>query len=146
MRLDRILAAVELPLAVAEPVIGCAADLARLTGAELVLLHVAAPDADVAGLEAGPPSVRDSRGHELRAEHQALLDRAEALRRSGLAAHAHLVPGVIADTILAQAERHGAGIIVLGSHRHGALYKAVLGTSTDAILRRSSLPVVVVPG
>lgn len=140
-----VLAAVELPLPVAEPVIAFAASLARLSGSELVLLHVAAPDSDVAPLEAGPPSVRESRGQELRAEHQELLDRAEALRAGGLEAHAHLVPGVVADTVLAQAERHGAGLIVLGSHRHGALYKAVLGTSTDSILRRARVPVVVVP-
>lgn len=145
MSLGRVLAAVELPLTVAEPVIAFAAHLARLSGAELVLLHVAEPDPDVAPLDAGPPSIRESRSHELRAGHQELLDRAEALRAGGLEAHAHLVPGVVSDTVLAQAERHEAGVIVLGSHRHGALYRAVLGTSTDSILRRARLPVVVVP-
>lgn len=141
-----VLAAVELPLAAAEPVVAFAAGLARLSGAGLVLLHVAAPDSDVAPLEAGPPSVRESRGQELRAEHRELLERAEALRAGGIDAHAHLLPGVVSDTVLAQAERHAAGLIVLGTHRHGALYRAVLGTSTDSILRRARVPVVVVPG
>jgi nucleotide-binding universal stress UspA family protein len=48
-------------------------------------------------------------------------------------------PEVLADTAA------GADLLVLGSHGHGRLFHAVLGSVADACVRTAPCPVVVVP-
>jgi nucleotide-binding universal stress UspA family protein len=110
-----------------------------------VLLHVAAPDPDFVGFEAGPQSVRDDRAGELRGEHRELQRRAETLRRQGIDAEAFLVQGPTVDTILDRLEHLGADLLVLGSHGHGALHRMLLGSVSRGVLRRTTRPVLVVP-
>ena len=40
----------------------------------------------------------------------------------------------------------GAGLLVVGSHGHGGLHHLLVGSVTEAVLRQSTIPVVVVPG
>jgi nucleotide-binding universal stress UspA family protein len=49
-----------------------------------------------------------------------------------------------ADTILEQAELLGVDVIVIGSHHGKERFKAVLGSTVKMILRRTSIPVVVI--
>ncbi len=143
--MHRILVALDLPLGGNGRIVDFAQHLAEISKAELWLLHVAAPDAAFVGLDAGPPSVRNSRAQTLRSEHRDLHEIVATLRESGLDAHPLLVEGVTAQTILEQAERRDVDLIVLGSHGHGALYKALLGGTSDSVLRHAICPVVVVP-
>jgi nucleotide-binding universal stress UspA family protein len=55
----------------------------------------------------------------------------------------HIVQGAAVETLLDAAET--ADLLVLGSHGHGRLFHAVLGSVAEACLRRSSCPVLVVP-
>lgn len=48
------------------------------------------------------------------------------------------------QAILEEAEKCGADLIVMGSHRHSALADAMLGTTTLKVLHSTSLPVFVV--
>ena len=83
-------------------------------GAHVWILHVAAPDPAFVGFEAGPDVVRDQRAETLRSEHRELTRIAEVFRNAGIEATALLVQGETVETILDQAERHGAAV-----HRHG---------------------------
>lgn len=143
--MKNILVALDLPFASARPALDFARGLAEGAGGTLWLLHVAAPDSAFASLEAGPPSSREARAQTLRVEHRELHELAERLRTEGFDAHALIAEGVTPDVILDQAERRGVELVVLGSHGHGALRKALLGSTSDAVLRRSRIPVAVVP-
>jgi nucleotide-binding universal stress UspA family protein len=46
----------------------------------------------------------------------------------------------------AAAERHGAELVVTGSRGAGAIRRALLGSVASAVLRRTAVPVLVVPG
>jgi len=48
------------------------------------------------------------------------------------------------DHILQQAEERGCDVIVMGSHGHGAIAEAVIGSTARKVLRRSQKPVLVV--
>lgn len=142
--MERVLAALDFsPIGAA--VLAHAADLAVALGAEVDLLHVAAPNPEFVGYEAGPATVRDARAHELQAEHTQLLAHAEALRARGLTVHARLVQGYTVDTILSEAERLGVGLIVVGAHHRGPLGRALLGSVSAGVLRKAKCPVLVVP-
>ena len=46
--------------------------------------------------------------------------------------------------ILEEAEKRGADLIIMGSHRHSVLADAMLGTTTLKVLHRATIPVMVV--
>jgi nucleotide-binding universal stress UspA family protein len=140
----KILAAVDFS-PVSKQVTLQAASLAEAFSAELTLVHVAAPDPEFVGYEAGPQTVRDDRAHEIRGEHRELQSAADGLRQRGLAARALLVQGPPVKSILAEAEKLQADVIVIGSHGHGALYRALLGSVGEGVVRASQCPVLVVP-
>jgi nucleotide-binding universal stress UspA family protein len=142
--MKHILAALDFP-DVTVPVVEAAAEQARMSGAKLWILHVAAPEPDFVGYEAGPQHVRDARAAELREEHRALQAIKEELAAEGLNAEALLISGFTADTILAEAERLAADLIVIGSHGHSLLHDLLIGSVCVEVIRRSPLPVLAVP-
>lgn len=130
---------------VSTAVVEQAASLARAYSSELTLVHVTSPDPSFVGYEAGPQSVRNARALELRGEHQELQEIAEKLRKRGVSAHALLVEGLIVEEILAEAERLGSDVVVIGSHGHSALHRALLGSVSEGLVRAAPCPVLIVP-
>lgn len=127
-------------------VVDQAAILARALGAELVILHVAAPDPDFVGYETGPQSVRDQLAEHYHREHRQLQDWERETRERVPGCRALLVRGPTVEKILDQVRNLDAGWVVLGSHGHGALHNLLVGSAAEGVLRQSPVPVVVVPG
>jgi len=140
----QILAAVDFS-PISKAVVEQAARLAEAFSAELTLLHVAAPDPDFVGFEAGPQTVRDHRAHELRDEHRNIQTIAEDLRNRSISVRALLIEGPSVEKILAEATRIGADVIVIGSHGHGALFRVLLGSVSEGVVRAARCPVLIVP-
>lgn len=128
-----------------EAVLRAAMDFARHTQAQLTLLHVAAPEPDFVGYDAGPEGVRDTVAHELRAEHRRLEQLRVVAEAAGIAARVRMVQGATAETLLSHAERWGVEYLVLGSRRHSLLGELVVGSVARDVLRGSRVPVLVVP-
>ena len=142
--MKRIIAAVDFS-PVTEQVIERATAVAEAFAAELELVHIAAPEPDFVGYEAGPRTVRESRAKELRDEHRDLQARADELRGRGLKVEALLIQGPTVDTIVAHALQHHADLVVLGSHGHGAVYRALMGSVSEGVLRKVHCPILIVP-
>jgi nucleotide-binding universal stress UspA family protein len=130
---------------VTESVVERAASLAAAFAAELTLLHVAAEDPAFVGYGAGPDTVRKDRARELREEHRRLQEMAEGLRGRGIAARALFVEGPSVEKILHEAERLEVDTIVIGSHGHTALYRALLGSVSEGVVHKTRRPVLLVP-
>lgn len=139
-----ILAAVDFSPAT-DPVIAQAAGLARAFGAALYLIHVAAPEPDFVGYEPGPDSVRKNVAAELRDVHRQVQERSAELRASGIDCTGLLVQGATAETLVKEAERLNADVIVLGSHGHGALHRALLGSVSEHVLHHAERPLLILP-
>lgn len=122
-----------------------ALELSRSLGAKLWFLHVAAPDPDFVGFSTGPQYIRDHRADVLRQEHADLQQMAEKARAAGADAEALLIQGPTTESILEQAKRIEADVIVMGSHGRGALYKAFVGSVSEQVLEQSPIPVLIVP-
>lgn len=112
---------------------------------EIYLLHVAEPDPSFIGLEAGPDEVRHQVAAEYHREHEQIQTLAARLREAGHEVSALLVQGPTVDTILKQADKLGAEVIVVGSHGHGALFDLVVGSVSAGVIRKAKVPVLVVP-
>lgn len=126
-------------------VLDVAGEYARALGAGLVALHVVEPIAtyvpvgaamDV--IETAPPPVLD----ETLAAQRAHLER---LAGGGEDVEAVTVVGLAADEIVSLAKERNSALIVLGSHGHGAIYHLFAGSVVTGVLKRSSVPVLVVP-
>lgn len=67
------------------------------------------------------------------------------LAKKGFAADSVLTHGGAPGSILDQARLKKADVIVLGSHGHTAFYDLVVGSTTNAVIKKAPCPVVVVP-
>ena len=112
---------------------------------EVFLLHVAEPDPSFVGFEAGPETVRDQVAEEFHREHEMIQTLADRLRDAGHTVNALLIQGPTVQTILEQAEKLGAEVIVVGSHGRGKLFDLVVGSVSAEVIRKSPVPVLVVP-
>jgi nucleotide-binding universal stress UspA family protein len=128
-----------------ERVLATATAVARDTGASVWLLHVAEPDPAFVGYEAGSAAVRDQVAHEYRDEHRRLQEHAAQLREVGIDATPLLIRGPTADTILGEAAKLEADLIVMATHGRGAVFDILVGSISHAVLRRSTIPVLMVP-
>lgn len=122
-----------------------AARLAKGFGAEVTLLHVAAPEPEFVGYATGPETVRSDVAGVLRKAHRDLQQLAETLRSEGVVAHAVCVQGSTVEMIRERAERSSADLIVIGSHGHGALYRALMGSVSEGVVRGAPCAVLLVP-
>lgn len=139
-----ILVAVDLSDATAR-VIQVTERIARGMSGKAWVLHVAEPEPDLVGFDAGPKVVRDQIAKEFRDEHKAVQKYAATLSEAGIEATALLVRGPTVETVLQEAERVEADLLIVGSHGFGALYDLLVGSASRGILKHSDIPVLVVP-
>ena len=141
-----VLACVDLSDAT-DAVVTEAAELAHGRGGRVHLLHVAADEPVIAGYDKDPisPYTRDDRAGELLDEHGQLRALAARLEEEGLEVEPLVVMGATIDKILEVADRIDAGHLVVGSHGRSGLHHLLTGSVTEALLKRSTRPVVVVP-
>lgn len=120
-----------------------AAELARLMGAELTLLHVyvsppaVATDMLVAPRDLGPIIAQEVEG-------TITAWRADAERLLGAPVSTHVCPGQPEDEIPRFAAEHGTDLLVIATHGRSGLRRLVLGSVAEAVARRAPCPVLVV--
>ena len=139
-----ILAAVDFS-PVTDAVMAALGRIGAMSAVKVFLVHVAPPEPDFVGYGAGPDVVRGQVAAELRAHHQKLQELADRLRDAGIEATALLLQGPTVDALIAESGKRQAGLIVLGSHGHGAVYDLLVGSVAEGVVKRSTLPVLLVP-
>ena len=88
---------------------------------------------------------RDAAARRLRERRYQLQELAEQLQPDGVSVTPLLLEGPVIKTILAEASKHEASMIIVGSHGHGAVHQLLVGSVSEGILRKSTIPVLVVP-
>jgi nucleotide-binding universal stress UspA family protein len=120
---------------------------AREMGAHLILVHalrpLGAPGLDLQHPAFDPERNESSDALPQGAQPQAWLQRA---RQAGVGADIVTRAGDPVHVILEEAHRRRAQAIVVGSHGRTGLGKRLLGSVAEGVLRRSDVPVMVVPG
>lgn len=128
----------------ASPLIQQSVTLARAFSSKVWLVHVV-PQPGLAPFTVPRELLRGQAASELHHEHKAIQRLTRHLRDSGLDATALLVEGMTVKTILKEADRLDADLIVVKSHRHSLLYRALLDGAGERLLNESSRPVLFVP-
>lgn len=115
-----------------------AARLARHCNASLHVVHAEHPLLDAAAGQSGIDLAA-----ETREELQRLI--AAARPATECSPQTHVVAGPAVDVILDLARARRADVIVVGSHGMSGAEKLVFGSTTEGVLRRSDISVLVVP-
>ena len=134
-------------------VVGQARKLAKALSAKIWLLHVANLNPDLAlspvasdevtHLDAG--GIRDTIAKKFHNEHRLLQQFGQELRSAGLDCTAILVQGSITETILNEAAKLSADMVILGSEGKRAVTRFLLGSTSEGVLHKSPVPVLIVP-
>jgi nucleotide-binding universal stress UspA family protein len=131
----------------AERMLGPASEFSKAVGADMTLLMAlaAVPDMEViaARHEPGLPGAWDPTTAPAKAELY-LRHKADRVRAQSVPADVRVVPqGGAADAIVAEAAGKPGTVVALATHGRGGLSKLVWGSVTDAVVRRTSAPVLV---
>jgi len=115
--------------------------LARATGASLLLIHVADGWAarNMAQLE-----LRES--EELRSDRDYLKRTADALERDGYKVDALLAGGDPVKEIIDAAMRERCDLIAMSTHGHRFLKDVIFGSVAEGVRHRCTIPVLLVRG
>ena len=140
----KVLAAIDLSRA-SSYVVEAVHRVATATDAEVHLLHVVTPLPSIAGPEFQPVMEPMGLADSYLDEQDQLNGLMSQLTDVGVNAKALIATGNPVSAVLREAKRLEAELIVVGSHGHGLLYDALLGSVSTGILRKSPIPVLVVP-
>lgn len=130
-----------------EGVCRAACRIVRRGGGRVVLLHVVnPPPVNLNSFGFATAQIRGMEAELSRRATRSLLALGRKCERlAGGQVQVVQRTGDTVPTILAKAASLKADLIVLGSHGHTAAYDLLIGSTTQAVLRRSSRPVLVVP-
>ena len=126
-----------------ERALGCALDLAQLTGARLTIITVVDAFLDAASTASGNAGVLT---RQTQYEIQSLLSRIREDRHTPREAPGIAVLiGNAAEQILKQSVKCGADLIVMGTQGLEGTSRFVFGSTTEKVLREATVPVLAVP-
>lgn len=122
-----------------------AGKFAQAFGAKLWLLHVASPTDQAVPAGPNEQERRETWAKELKTRHKALHNLATQLENNGIHAAGLVVQGATAHTILEEAKRLCADLIVIGHHFDSWLFDT-FGQSTDIeVTDGARIPVLILP-
>ena len=113
--------------------------LAKLTGGEVILVHVA--DGYAARLQ-NQLNLADSA--EIKDDEQYLQKCQQELQKAGLKVRTILAQGEPADSILSVANQEKCDLIAMATHGHKLVKDLILGSVADAIRHRTDIPVLMI--
>ena len=116
-----------------------AVGLAKITGSELHVLHVAPAFPDYFEPSDPGPGPTEREGRRILDEEVNKIENVE-----GIVAQSHLRRGGAAEEVIDLAEELEVGLIVLGSRGRGRIRRALMGSVSDSVVRHAHCPVLVV--
>ena len=121
-----------------------AAEMARRCGAQLTLLHVRPPPAQVssADLLVSARALEELASVDLARDLAVWRTEAERIATTGV--KTALLVGDPAAEILRYARAHGVDLLVIGTHGRTGLRRLVLGSVAEHVVRQAPCPVMVV--
>ncbi|MEN8762949.1 MAG: universal stress protein [Thiogranum sp.] len=122
-----------------------AACIAQSFVGKLWLIHVAPASKSSVPFNLDRDILRTQVAKQLRLQRRQLRDLANQLRRQRIHVVTRFLSGTVSTTILAEADRITAELIIMGSHGHGNVYHALFGGVGQKVMRKATCPVMLVP-
>jgi len=126
------------------PVVKKALEVADAFSSRIWLVHVVPPSRQ-------PPYNIDSKvsrheaANELRNEHDYLQYLAKCMATRKTDVNALLVQGAVVNSLLKEAVRLDSDLVIMGCHKHGRLYGALMDSAEEGLLSKCPCPIMFVP-
>jgi nucleotide-binding universal stress UspA family protein len=117
-------------------------NLARLSGSEIVLLHVVRENNAVFGLF----SEKEQKDMMLRLKNKLDDFARKAMEQSQLEINTILTRGKVVDQIIETAEHLDAQFIIMGTHRPENIMKRIIGSTALRVIKEAKCPVISIEG
>ena len=130
---------------VSAAVVAMALEVARASETQVLLVNVAPREPDILGAQLTRKVIKAPVPEKLRDRRELLDALAATFAGAGVECETLLIRGDPGPTIEREAQRWGAGLIVMGSHGRGTLYRKLVGSASEAVLRARRTPVLIVP-
>jgi len=125
--------------------LGYAEALALKFEAKIWVVHVADPDPDFVGYEPGPQYIRDFRADELRDEHKKLQNISNMFLDKKIESTALLIQGSKVETVLNEAKKLKADLLIVGNHKHSFLHNLLSESVSLELLKNGNIPLLTIP-
>lgn len=125
--------------------LGYAEALALKFESKIWVLHVAAPDPDFVGYEPGPQYIRDFRADELKDEHKNLQKISNMFLDKKIESAALLIQGSTVETVLDEAKKLHADLLIVGNHKHSFLHNLLSESVSLELLKNGNIPLLTIP-
>ncbi len=129
---------------IASPIVEKTLELASAFSSKVWILHIVPPSRQ-SPYNVDSKILRREVATELHHEHDFLQHLANCMRDKNIDVTALLVQGSIIRTILQESERLVIDLVVLGCHKHGLLYSALMDDTDEGLLATCSRPIMFVP-
>lgn len=128
------------------PILAEAVSLARALDATLDVFHVVPTEEPLTSGGVAPPGTHPVPAVDMAERHRMMETELAHLRALGVRVEGHLlVSESAAEAVLEQVESLGISRLVVGSHGRAMVFELLVGSFTQAILRKAKVPVLVVP-
>ena len=129
---------------IASPIVEKTLELASTFSSKVWILHIV-PSTNQSPYNVDNKMFRRDVATEFCQEHDFLQHLAKCMRDKNIDASALLVQGSILSTILAESERLVIDQVILGCHKHGQLFSAMMNDTDENLLAKCSFPILFVP-
>lgn len=128
-----------------------ARQIAEKFGSKIWIIHIVEHQPDYFGSPDGFQygiqyvNLRDIRAKELQKEHKLVQEYSDQLIKEGIPSEGLLIEGPTVKMILDEAIKLTIDLIIIGSHKHSFLYNALMESVSSAVIKKSNIPLLVVP-
>lgn len=126
-------------------VLAATVELARATGARVVLFHATQYPIITTDYGLTADVLQQTMTLNDKAARSQIAHLEKSIADKGVPVSTRLASGFAAGGIVEAARKLRASYIVLGSHGHTAFYDLLVGSTTHAVLKKAPCPVLVVP-
>jgi nucleotide-binding universal stress UspA family protein len=129
----------------ADPLFQWAVDLARPFSASLHCVHALEKPIDEGVVDPTTAPYEEVQQMLLNRLHTRLVQQLPHDMQTDKAIAAAVVPGTAGDQMVAYAKKHQVDLLIVGVKQQQGIHKRLIGSTTDAALRRAPCPVLTVP-
>ncbi len=129
---------------IVSPVVEKTLELANAFSSKVWILHIIPPSRQ-SPYNVDSKIFRRELATEFRHEHDFLQHLAKCMQGKNIDVMALLVQGPIISTIVKESERLDIDLVVLGCHKQGLLYSALMNDTDEGFLAKCTCPIMFVP-
>lgn len=130
---------------ISDRILQATVNLTNVADAKVTLLHVAPREPDIFGHQLTRKVITEPVPEDVRERYDSLMSFAKRLEDAGVAVTPLLVRGDRARAIMREVDREKADLIVMGAHGRGGLYKRLVGSVSEGVMREAKCPVLIIP-